>query len=110
MGPYRDTYASRYKGLGDDAGEHVNSTIFSHAAYLMMTDPATAGISNDMWAKVFYHALYRLSTDSVFTDGRAAVLSAARALGLTAAQQSAIGEAFDTVGIPNGATSSVVAA
>ncbi|RZT16287.1 VCBS repeat-containing protein [Mycobacterium sp. BK558] len=110
MGPYRDTYASRYKGLGDDAGEHVNSTIFSHAAYLMMTDPATAGISNDMWATVFYHALYRLSTDSVFTDGRAAVLSAARALGLTAAQQSAIGNAFDTVGIPGDATSSVVAA
>ena len=110
MGPYRDTYASRYKGLGDDAGEHVNSTIFSHAAYLMMTDPATAGISNDTWAAVFYHALYRLSTDSVFTDGRAAVLSSARALGLTAAQQSAIGEAFDTVGIAGGATSSVVAA
>lgn len=110
MGPYRDTYASRYKGLGDDAGEHVNSTIFSHAAYLMMTDPATASISNDMWATVFYHALYRLSTDSVFTDGRAAVLSSARALGLTAAQQSAIGNAFDTVGIPGGATSSVVAA
>ena len=110
MGPYRDTYASRYKGLGDDAGEHVNSTIFSHAAYLMMTDPATAGISSDLWATVFYHALYRLSTDAVFTDGRAAVLSAARALGLTAAQQTAIADAFDTVGIPGDAASSVVAA
>ncbi len=63
-----------------------------------------------MWATVFYHALYRLSTDAVFTDGRAAVLSAARALGLTAAQQTAIADAFDTVGIPGDAASSVVAA
>ncbi len=110
MGPYRDTYASRYQGSSDDAGEHVNSTIFSHAAYLMMTDPATAGISDDMWATVFYHAMYRLSADSVFTDGRAAVLSAARALGFTAAQQTAIADAFDTVGIAGVAPSSVLAA
>ncbi len=110
IGPYRDHYSTRYKGLSDDGGEHVNSTIFSHAAYVMMTDPATAGISDDTWASVFYHALYRLSPGAVFTDGRAAVLSAARALGLTGAQLTAIGNAFDDVGIPATATSSTVAA
>lgn len=107
MGPYRATYASRYQGAQDDEGEHVNSTIFSHAAYLMMTDPATAGISNDTWAEVFYRALFRLSAVSVFTDGRAAVQSAAQAVGLTAAQQAAIGKAFDAVGIPAVATLSI---
>ena len=30
---------------GDDGGEHVNSTIFSYAAYKMMTDPATSAVT-----------------------------------------------------------------
>ncbi len=108
LGPHRATYATRYQGTLDDGGEHVNSTIFSHAAYLMMTDPATAGISNDTWAEVFYRALFRLSAGSVFSDGRAAVQSAAQSVGLTAAQQAAIGKAFDAVGIVEAATLSVV--
>ena len=108
LGPHRVTYATRYQGTLDDGGEHVNSTIFSHAAYLMMTDPATAGISNDTWAEVFYRALFRLSAGSVFSDGRAAVQSAAQAVGLTAAQQAAIAKAFDAVGISSAATLTVV--
>lgn len=108
LGPHRDTYASRYRGTLDDGGEHVNSTIFSHAAYLMMTDPATAGVSNDTWAEVFYRAMFRLSAGSVFSDGRAAVQSAAQSVGLTSAQQAAIGKAFDAVGIASAATLTVV--
>lgn len=108
LGPHRATYATRYKGTLDDGGEHVNSTIFSHAAYLMMTDPATAGISNDTWAEVFYRAMFRLSAGSVFSDGRAAVQSAAQSVGLTVAQQAAIARAFDSVGIVSAATLTVV--
>ncbi|MCG7595899.1 M4 family metallopeptidase [Mycobacterium sp. PSTR-4-N] len=104
LGPHRATYATRYRGTLDDGGEHVNSTIFSHAAYLMMTDPATAGISNDTWAEVFYRAMFRLSAGSVFSDGRAAVQSAAQSVGLTVAQQAAIARAFDSVGISSPAT------
>ena len=99
FGPYRENYATRYTGTGDDGGEHVNSTIFSHAAYEMMTDPATRGISEETWAAVFYHSLYRLSPGATFADGRAAVLNTANAFGFTQAQQQAIERAFDDVGI-----------
>ncbi|TRW88298.1 M4 family peptidase [Mycolicibacterium sp. 018/SC-01/001] len=108
LGPHRATYATRYQGTLDDGGEHVNSTIFSHAAYLMMTDPATAGVSSDTWADVFYRAMFRLSAGSDFSDGRAAVQSAAQAVGLTSAQQAAVVRAFDAVGIPSAATLTVV--
>ena len=99
FGPYRDNYATRYTGTGDDGGEHVNSTIFSHAAYEMMTDVATSGISTDTWSRVFYHSIFRLSPGATFLDGRAAVLDAAAEFGFTATQLDAIGRAFDGVGI-----------
>jgi bacillolysin len=98
-GPYRDNYATRYTGTGDDGGEHVNSTIFSHAAYEMMTDPATSAISGETWARVFYHSLFRLSPGATFVDGRAAVLATAKEFGFTTGQLEAIELAFDHVGI-----------
>ena len=108
-GPYRDRVSDMYLGEGDDRGEHVNSTVFSHAAYLMMTDAATAGVSDQTWAKVFYHSLGRLSTTAKFVDGRAAVLSSAGAQGLTATQLAAIARAFDAVEIYGAAPSSLIA-
>ncbi|WP_235622059.1 M4 family metallopeptidase [Mycolicibacterium austroafricanum] len=108
-GPYRERVSDMYSGEGDDRGEHVNSTVFSHAAYLMMTDAATAGVSDQTWAKVFYHSLGRLGTSAKFVDGRAAVLSSAGEQGLTAAQLAAIARAFDTVEIYGAAPSSVIA-
>lgn len=104
LGPYRETYASRYTGTGDDGGEHLNSTIFSHAAYKMMTDPVTGDISDETWARVFYHALYRLSPGATFIDGRAAVVDSADAMGFSAVQLQAIARAFDDVGIVAGVT------
>lgn len=108
-GPHRDRYSTRYTGQGDDGGEHVNSTIFSHAAYLMMTDPDTAGVSDDAWARVFYHSLERLGATAKFSDGRAAVLDAALSQGLTYAQRLAIAEAFDTVEIYGAVPSPTIA-
>ncbi len=98
-GPYRDNYATRYTGTEDDSGEHINSTIFSHAAYLMMTDPATADISQDTWARVFYHSMYRLSATATFIDARAAVVDTADEFAFTPTQLNAIEQAFDDVGI-----------
>lgn len=106
-GPYRDNYASRYTGTEDQGGVHGNSTIFSHAAYLMMTDPATSGITDDTWATVFYHSLYRLGPNATFSDGRAAVLDSAIEYGFSAEQQAAVGRAFDDVGIVATATVAV---
>ena len=110
LGPYRDNYATRYTGSADDSGEHLNSTIFSHAAYTMMTDAATSGVSDETWATVFYQSLYRLSPGAVFTDARAAVLSTATALGFTETQLGAIRDAFDTVGILGSEASLSIAA
>lgn len=106
---YRARYGDRYTGSADDRGEHVNSTIFSHAAYRMMTDGATAGVTGETWAKVFLNSLERLSSSATFVDARAAVLSAAQAQGLTLAQRTAIANAFDAVEIYGAAPSSVIA-
>ncbi|MGE0783808.1 M4 family metallopeptidase [Mycolicibacterium sp.] len=108
-GPYRAHYGSRYTGTGDDGGEHVNSTIFSHAAYKMMTSPATADISNDTWATLFYKSLHRLSPGAKFVDGRRAVLATAEIMKFTVAQRTAIAAAFDSVGITAGAGAAVAA-
>lgn len=70
----------------------------------MMTDPASGDISEETWARVFYHALYRLSPGATITDGRAAVLDSADAMGFTAVQLQAIERAFDDVGIAAGVT------
>ena len=107
-GPYRDRLSKAYTGSGDDYGEHVNSTIFSHAAYVMMTDPVTAGVSDVTWAKVFYHSIPRLSANARFVDGRAAVLNSAAEQGLSLAERQAIARAFDLVEI-NGAPVSSIA-
>ncbi|PRC41420.1 peptidase M4, partial [Mycobacterium sp. ITM-2017-0098] len=106
---YRDRYGDRYIGGADDGGEHINSTIFSRAAYLMMTDSATSGVTDETWAKVFYHSLERLGASAMFVEGRAAVLSAAQAQGLTVAERTAIADAFDAVEIYGAAASSVLA-
>jgi len=98
-GPYRVTYADRYTGKKDDGGEHLNSTIFSHAVYKMMTDPATADVTNEAWATVMYHSLYRLGLAADFTDGRTAIVDTATEYGFTEAQLNAINDAFDDAGI-----------
>jgi Zn-dependent metalloprotease len=94
-----ENYANRYTGTADYGGVHTNSLIFSFAAYKMMTDARTNGVSSATWARVFYNSLFRLSSNARFTDGRAAVISAASALGFTAAQQQAVTDAFNAVGI-----------
>lgn len=96
---YKTHYVNRYTGTEDDGGEHWNSTIFSHAAYRMITDPNTASVSNDTWARVFYHSLYRLSPGAKFVDGRAAILDTATQFGFTPSELQAIADAFDGVGI-----------
>lgn len=111
VGPYRSHMSQYYTGKADDYGEHVNSTIFSHAAYKMMTDPATVNVPTSAWASLFYRAIQRLSPGAQFSEGRAAVLGAAVAEGSSLKPYEAvIKKAFDDVGIKAVATSSFVAA
>ncbi len=83
----------------DAGGVHINSGIFNYAAYQMMTDERTVTVSTEEWAQLFYGALYRVQPNAKFIDGRAAVISSAKAMGFTAEQQQAIVDAFDAVGI-----------
>jgi len=92
-------YANRYTGNDDNGGVHTNSTIFSHAAYRMMVDPDTDGISDATWAKLYYQSLLRLGPGATFSDGRAAILDTATTFGFTATEKAAIVRAFNDVGI-----------
>ena len=84
----------------DNGGVHLFSTIFSHAAYLMiMEDSRTASITDAQWARLFYKAIGRLSSGAKFLDGRYAVVGAATSMNFTADQIAAIEKAFDKVGI-----------
>ncbi|CAN5259433.1 hypothetical protein BH09ACT8_BH09ACT8_56740 [soil metagenome] len=109
--PYRDMKDPSRSGLSDpgpanfsdfdwgvDQG-HANANIFDHAAYLMMTDNRTAGITDEKWAQIFYSSMYRLPTEATFQNARNAVIASASVQGLTPDQQRAIAEAFDEVGI-----------
>ena len=99
--PMRDMSNRRhYREFGNNnACCHTNSGIFSHAAFLMMTDSRTSGIAPNTWARVFYRSLYRLTVGATFLDARGAVVAAAKAQGFNSTQQTAIKQAFDDVGI-----------
>jgi thermolysin metallopeptidase-like protein len=87
-----------------DADEHYNSTIFSFAAYKMMSNPLTDNVSRDTWANVFYRSLSHLLPGASFAQARTAVVTAAHELGLTTDEVGAINAAFTDVGIPSAAT------
>ncbi|ANW65281.1 hypothetical protein BCA37_18330 [Mycobacterium sp. djl-10] len=87
-----------YTGSQDDFGEHWNSTIFSHAAYRMMTDSRTKAVSDDLWATVIYTSMYGLGAGAKFVDGRAAIIDAAEDY-FTDTELQAVKDAFDAVGI-----------
>jgi hypothetical protein len=88
-----------YSNYNNNADEHFNSTIFSFAAFKMMTDSQTSGISRDTWADVYYHSLYELPAGASFADARAAVIASAVILGFTEDQLQAVRAAFEAVGI-----------
>ena len=100
---YPKHYNNRYQGETDKnhdyGGVHGNSCIFSHAAYLMMTDKDTKTVDDLEWARLFYHSMFRLTTTATFLDARNAVLATARTQGFTVEQLDAIRKAFDKVGI-----------
>ncbi len=96
---YPDHYLNRYTGIQDSGGVHFNSCIFSFAAHKMMVDYRTRNISEVTWAKVFYRSLFRMTATTNFLDGRGAVIATAKSLGFNGAEQQAIKDAFDDVGI-----------
>ena len=100
IGECKDHYSNLYTGDSDNGGVHRNSTIFSHAFYLMANDSRIRGeISLNRWAQLFYRSISRLSYTSKLIDGRYAVLAEAKSMAFSKQQQLAISDAFDAVGL-----------
>ncbi|MGW2475398.1 M4 family metallopeptidase [Streptomyces sp. NPDC001665] len=83
---------------GDNGGVHLNSTIFSGALWDMRQD-----LGAELADQIVYRALsaYMTPLDG-FTEGRAAVLAAAKELGATKAQLKIVTRSFDAHGIVPG--------
>jgi len=89
-----------YTGNQDNGGVHVNSGIPNRAFYLAATD-----IGKDKAEQIYYRALETyLTVSSQFIDLRLAVIQSATDLhGDTSPEVTAVKNAFDTVGITDGA-------
>lgn len=109
--PYRDMKSPSQPGVLDpgpsyfsgyfdpDKGGHYYANIIDHAAYLMVSDERTIGVSNVEWTRVFYGSMQRTPANPTFLDARTATIAAAREQGFDDNQLAAIREAFDAVGI-----------
>ena len=76
----------------DNGGVHHNATIVGHAAYLMYTNGAFK--SREEMAKVWYNALYLMSSYSNFEDCAYAVIQSAKNLHLSEKSIGIIEKAF----------------
>ncbi|MDD5936012.1 MAG: cellulose binding domain-containing protein [Clostridiales bacterium] len=81
----------------DNGGVHTNSTILTHAAYLMIQK----GLTYDQLAKLWYtsYDYYYGNTTPDFYDCKDAVLHAAESLGFSLENKKSIREAFRDVNI-----------
>jgi Zn-dependent metalloprotease len=102
-----DHYSLRQTSGEDDGGVHTNSTIASHAFYLLAKGGKhrlggeMTGIGADDAAKIWYKANTTYMTSNTnFTAARKATLSAASALfGATSTQYYAVSHAWALVGV-----------
>ncbi|WP_412566268.1 M4 family metallopeptidase [Streptomyces nojiriensis] len=79
----------------DNGGVHLNSTIFSGALWDMRED-----LGGALADKIVYKAVTEYMTPiDGFTEARGAVLAAAKALGVTSAQQNTVKRSFNAHGI-----------
>lgn len=76
----------------DSGGIHNNSTVVSHAAYLMYKNGAFK--NKEEMAKVWYNSLFLLSPYSNFEDCALAVIKTARNMGLSSQSVNKIIKAF----------------
>lgn len=81
---------------------HINSTIISHAAYLMWNgingNTAKKISANDLLT-LWYRTMMLMPSDCDFNECRELVELAATTMTLTTAQRACVAEAFDNVGI-----------
>lgn len=88
----------------DNGYAHHNSTVISHAAYLMwngINNDASKKIDTEKLAKLWYRAMLMMPSDCNFVECRTLVELAASSMKLTDSQKQCVSEAFDAVGIVN---------
>lgn len=86
--------------LNDKGGVHNNSTVLSHAAYLMFNDGSDMDKLNiDELSDLWYVAMLMMPQNCTFKECRALVEQAAKIIGLTEAQRANVAAAFDEVGV-----------
>lgn len=92
-----------YSGPDDRGGVHNNSTVVSHAAYLMSMgidgSDSYEKLNNYDLVQLFYKAMFSLPSDCTFFQFRTVVENTARLMGLSQAKQNCISAAFENVGI-----------
>ncbi|MDO4805724.1 MAG: M4 family metallopeptidase [Coriobacteriales bacterium] len=94
-GPHAISYSEGgASGWGNEA--HHNSTAISHAAYLMYESGMTFHELRTLW----YYSMFLLNQDSDVFTCRSAIEASAVLLGYDDEKVTAIGRAFDEVGIP----------
>ena len=87
-----------------DRTSHINSTVISHAAYLMwygIDGTEAKRISTETLAKIWYRAMLMMPSDCNFMECRTLVEQAATSAKLTDKQLRCVSEAFDMVKIPS---------
>lgn len=92
---YQGRYWQDSDSSEDGYGSHQNSTVISHAAYLMHEK----GLSADLVGRIWFRSMGYLDLRSDFYTCRYAVLAAARSIGCGSKVEGIIREAFDEVGI-----------
>ncbi len=108
--PWRDmkTPAKYNPATFDSLTAHGAARIVDHAAYLMMTNRDTAGVSRETWTRVFFKSILRLPVNATFLDARQQILAAASVEGFNSKQLAAISSAFDQVNIKPVETAKIV--
>ncbi|MBE6824021.1 MAG: hypothetical protein E7513_01610 [Ruminococcaceae bacterium] len=99
---YKGEYWADTSSLSDRGGVHTNSTVLSHAAYLMANgiDGGKTKISTELLTKIFYKTFYYLQKDATFKQFADSVyLAATNTQGVSAKQCEHIKKAFTEVGI-----------
>lgn len=103
----RDASPKEYGGAlwEDDNDIHENSTVISHAGYLMCMGDDLDGqaLSTDLMAQLVYLTLFSLPSDCTFSQFRAAMENAASSMvmagRLTQQQATRVSAAFDAVNV-----------
>ena len=94
------SYGLNLKSTNDNGNVHNNSTVISHAAYLMTLNSGKGqSLSMLELAELWYHTLHLLPKNCTFYDLRKSIEAVATVLDLSSEQHKRICAAFDAVGI-----------